>query len=438
MTDQGSYIIDLKKLVEKEAKVVKELIGLFREQERSLSAEEKDMISSNIKSLKSLLSKTNDDIYSVLEDMTIVKPLPETRMKAPEFKIETRREFVEAKPSIIKHELTKVEKEIDHLDRKTLKRLKKKERKKRIIKEKKPSKYVGAANKLFGSYAESLSKKSFFVTLRRELVKAHLQFIPKSFIAAMLFTSFLSIFAAIFVFMFFLFFNISSNPPFITKVAEAIGSRVLKTFWILIFIPLATFFGMYLYPSLEKKFLENKVNEELPFATIHMAAISGSLVEPSKMFNILISTGDYPSLSKEFTKLINEINVYGYDFVNALRSCGASTASKKLGELYNGLATAINSGGSIQNFFDKKSQSFLFDYQLERERYTKTAETFMDIYISLVIAAPMILMLLLIMMSVSGLGTSFSTSTITLLMILGVTMINILFLTFLQLKQPQS
>ena len=75
---------------------------------------------------------------------------------------------------------------------------------------------------------------------------------------------------------------------------------------------------------------------------------------------------------------------------------------------------------------------------MEREKYTKTAETFMDIYISLVIAAPMILMLLLMMMKVSGLGISISSSAITLLMIFGVTMINIVFLVFLQLKQPSS
>ena len=72
------------------------------------------------------------------------------------------------------------------------------------------------------------------------------------------------------------------------------------------------------------------------------------------------------------------------------------------------------------------------------KKHSKFAETFMDIYISVVIAAPMILMLLLIMMKISGLGISLSTTAIAVIMVLGVSVINILFLTFLYLKQPSE
>ena len=195
---------------------------------------------------------------------------------------------------------------------------------------------------------------------------------------------------------------------------------------------------MYFYPSMERKSNEDRINQELPFATIHMSAISGSMIEPSKIFSIIISTGEYPYLKREFTKLLNEINVYGLDLVSALRNSALNSPSKKLSELFNGLATTINSGGNLTEFFDKRAQTLLFDYRLEREKYTRTAETFMDIYISLVIAAPMILMLLLMMIKISGLGISLSTSMITLIMVLGVSIINILFLTFLHLKQPSG
>jgi len=122
--------------------------------------------------------------------------------------------------------------------------------------------------------------------------------------------------------------------------------------------------------------------------------------------------------------------------VSALRSIALKSSSKKLTELFNGLATTINSGGDLSEFFEKRSQSLLFEYRIEREKYTKTSETFMDIYISVVIAAPMILMLLLMMIRISGLGISLGASMITLIMVSGVTVINIIFLTFLHLKQP--
>ncbi len=67
-----------------------------------------------------------------------------------------------------------------------------------------------------------------------------------------------------------------------------------------------------------------------------------------------------------------------------------------------GISITVNSGGDINKFFTKRSQSLLLEYRLEREKYAKGIETLMDIYISIVIAAPMILLLLLIMISVSG------------------------------------
>jgi archaellum biogenesis protein FlaJ (TadC family) len=193
---------------------------------------------------------------------------------------------------------------------------------------------------------------------------------------------------------------------------------------------------MYFYPSLEKKSIEMKINQELPFATIHMAAISGSMIDLTKIFRIIIETGEYPSTGKEFTKLLNQINVYGYDIVGGLRNMASNNPSRKLADLFNSLAIAISSGGDLPDFFSKRASSLLFEHRLEKEKQAKAAETFMDIYISVVIAAPMILMLMMMMLKIGGLGISLSTSAITLTMILGVTVINIFFLTFLHLKQP--
>jgi archaeal flagellar protein FlaJ len=189
---------------------------------------------------------------------------------------------------------------------------------------------------------------------------------------------------------------------------------------------------------LKKNPLGGKIDAELPFAAIHMAAISGSMIDPTKIFSIIASTKEYPYLEKEFNKLLNEINVYGYDLVTALKDLALNSSSTKLSELLNGLATTITSGGSLYEFFEKRSQSLLFEYRLDKEKQTKSAETFMDIYISVVIAAPMIFMLLLIMMKISGLGISLSTSTITLLVVGGVSLVNVFFLIFLQIKQQAT
>jgi len=422
---KNSFLI-LRKHIDQERKLLKEIESIYeeyKEQDRS----------SHIDPLIQLLKKTNDNVPRILKKISITKSVPSKPAHIPKM---IRKEKVKKIKKLSPIEIKK-QREFEEFERETLKRLRKKEKKpKRREGVKKPSKYVKVANKMFHKMSIDLLHKKIFRSLRGDLIKANLSFLPTSYVSVILFTIFLSAILAFFIFIFFLFFNISAEIPFITLATESFGLRLLKTFWIIIAIPLATFLFLYFYPSLERKASSTRVDQELPFVAIHMSAISESMVEPSKIFSIIVSTKEYPYIEKEFIKLINKLNVYGYDLISALRDSAFNTGSKKLADLYNGIATTITSGGDLSEFFDKRAQTLLFEYRLEREKYTRTAETFMDIYISVVIAAPMIFMLLLMMIKISGLGIALSTGAITLIMILGVSIINIIFLTFLQLKQP--
>lgn len=454
MTEKVNSLEKLKNIISKEKKIIEEMVSLLKGLEKVNSVEEREIVFSQIDSLKNSLKKININIPKILEKISLTRPFYSTKQIK---KIKERFEIPVPKPidlpeqeKPIENKTSKISSQkklslenlkpkmkLSKLERETLKRLKKKKEKIISKKVKKPSKYVKIANKIFSKFSISLLDKKMFETLKRDLMKTNLQFILPSYISVILFTTLLSTIVALFLFIFFLFFNIGTEFPIITMLTENIGARFLKVFWILFLVPIATFLFVYFYPSLERKSIGNRIDQELPFATIHMAAISGSMIEPSKIFSIIISTKEYPYLEKEFTKLINEVNIYGYDLVTALRNTSFKSPSKKLTELFNGLATTINSGGDLPEFFDKRAQSLLFEYRIEREKYTKSAETFMDIYISVVIAAPMILMLLLMMMRISGLGISLSTTMITLIMVLGVSVINIIFLTFLHLRQPK-
>ena len=348
------------------------------------------------------------------------------------------RSMKDAERKLKQEKTIKEYKEISNLEREIIKRIKKGERQIKDKQIRKPSLYVKTANKLFSNISLSLYKKQTFDSLKKDLVQANLSFLPVSYISVILFTTLLSAIFAFGILLFFLFFSTSIKFPFITFFSGDLISRFTKIFWILLVIPIATFFITYIYPSVEKNYIKNKINQELPFVAIHMSAIAGSMVEPSKVFEIITMTKEYPYTSKEFTKIINEINIYGYNLVNAIKQTATNTSSYKLSELLNGIITTITSGGSLEKFFEKKSQSLLFDYRLEREKYTRTAETFMDIYISVVIAAPMILMLLLLMIKISGLGIDLTTQTLTLIVVGGVSLVNFIFLTFLYLRQPED
>jgi len=445
MTD-NLLIKKLEKNILREKKTVGELNSLFNYYKNINNPEEKRMVFSQITILRKLLQKTGEEIIDSTEKISLFKPLDSNQKTRPSIlakplisKNIQSTQKISPQPSQQIPSKKKDEKfKLTSLEKLTLKRIQKKAKKIVEKKEKKPSKYVKISSTFFYNTSMSFIKKGMFRKLKRNLIKSNMEFVPATYISMIFSATIIAVIAALFITLFFLFFNLSSLPPFITSIEESIGIRFLKIFWILFAIPAATFLFVYFYPSLEKKSIETKINRELPFAVIHMSSISGSMIEPSKIFSIIISTKEYPSLEKEFIKLQNEINIYGYDLVTALRNRSFNSPSRKLSDLFNGLATTITSGGNLPKFFEERSQTLLFDHRLEMEKQLKTSETLMDIYISVVIAAPMVLMLVLMMMRISGLGIALSPTMISVVMILVVSIVNIFFLTFLHIKQPKT
>ncbi len=424
---------DKKRAILKKNKIIKEINALSNSLDSTKNAREKNIILSQIKSLKKVLEKTNSEISLYEKNIKNLSEIKRSEgnylKKEPNFAISPTEKLV-----------PKEEKNLDYtpLEESILKRIKKKKLEIIEKKEKKPSKYVKISSRIFYNFSLKLLNKGMFKGLKNDVVRSNLEFVPATYLSVVFFTTLLSIIISFILLVFFLFFNISLAPPFILGNEKDIFSRFLEIFWILLVIPAMTFIFAFFYPSMERKSLENRINNELPLATMHMSSISDSMIEPSKIFSIIITTNEYPYLEKEFIKLQNEINIYGYDLVTALKNRAHNSPSKKLAELFSGIAITITSGGNLPEFFEKRSQNLLFEYRLDMEKQSKAAETFMDIYISIVIAAPMILMLLLMMMSIGGLGISLNPFSITLTIILSVALINVLFLVFLHLKQPKN
>lgn len=303
----------------------------------------------------------------------------------------------------------------------------------------KPNQYAKWSNKYFRNNSNSLIAKGYFNKLNKDLRKMNSPFVVGTYVSMILFTMCVGFIASILFFIFLLFFNMSAWPPFFTLVEENILLRAVKTLWIIVVIPLSLGILMYFYPSSESRSLGAKINQELPFVTIHMSAIATSGVEPLSIFKIILKSKDYKYTNIEFKKLMNLVNFHGKDLVTALKKTSRASPSIKLRELLDGLATTITSGGNLHQFLEKHAENLLFDHRLEREKYTKTSETFMDIYISIVIAAPMILLMLFVIMGSTGMLINFlglTLASLSLLIILAIIALNIGFIVFLKIKQP--
>jgi len=412
---QDELFAELKSIIAREKNFLNSISSL---ENASRNPRNKEVASSRMSSFIESLNKENDKFVKTLEKINLFKALPEGEMG-----------------DINKKEFSPREMHIKEIKKEIEEESEEREKKKHKSRERIPSPYVVMANRIFANFALSLERKGYFSALKKDLGKANMNLLLKSYVSVIFFTALLSVGFAVFFEIFLLFFKLSFTLPFVSRVSESILLRFVKTSWIIIIIPIITYIFMYFYPLLEKKSLEKRMAIELPFVAINMAAISNSMVDPTKIFSVIISTKEYPLIEDEFIKIINAVNVLGYNLVAVLRERSRNVANNKLADLFNGLATTINSGGDLAKFFDERAKALLFDYNLEKEKSIRVAETFMDIYISVVIAAPMILMLLLVIIQISGIGVSLDISVITLIIVFVVSIINVIFILFLRLKQ---
>jgi len=129
--------------------------------------------------------------------------------------------------------------------------------------------------------------------------------------------------------------------------------------------------------------------------------------------------------------------LYGYDLVTALKNVSKTSPSDAMIELFNGIATTINSGGSLNSYLNEKARDFLNDYKLLRQKYISTSATYTDVYTGLLIAAPLIFMLMLVLVNVIGVSIGgLTASTIAIIGISAIVLLNIGFIIFLQVSQP--
>jgi flagellar protein FlaJ len=284
---------------------------------------------------------------------------------------------------------------------------------------KRPSKFAGFSSRIFGRMTDSLA--SSFDSLGKDLKQANIRFLLSVYLSMALMSAL-----------------IAGGVGFLIGIILL----VLTFNFIFLLIPFGlvglVFAAFYFYPASEASSVKKQISYELPFATIHMVAVAGSDIEPVKIFKIISRSDDYKAIGAEIRKVIMQVEVYGYDLVSALKSVGGVVSNKRLSELFSGLATNIASGGALKNYLEKKSENFLVDYRLERQRYTALAGTFMDVYISILIAAPLILMMLFIVMNVSGLGmTGISIELLLFFAVVVIIIVNIIFLFVINSKQPR-
>jgi len=286
--------------------------------------------------------------------------------------------------------------------------------------------YKKLALVLFGWIFEK--NKESFKPLEPHIRNANMKILLKTWVCVIFLTTFVSFFVA--------FSAVFIVLNFLVHV------KVYIYIFTIIFFPVfaasVTFIIFYLYPVQVENSRKKSIENNLPFAITHMAAIASSGIPTEFMFELLTGFREYGEISEESKLVMRNIKTFGMSSVESLKNVADRTPSQEFRSLLLGIVTTVESGGNLISYLKEMADKALFDYRIKREKYLKTLSTYADIYTALLVAAPLMMLALLATMSIIGgsiLGMAIQD--VMLLITWGVLpMLNVLYLTFIHVTYP--
>jgi len=280
---------------------------------------------------------------------------------------------------------------------------------------------------LFGKLVDKYGNK--FSSLRDSLRRADIKILFRTYMSIIVL---LSVLMGAFVLIGMLFVSMILKLDLVLSISGMIIIPLLTAF--------LTFIFLYSWPSAIANSRKRDIEANLPFALVQMASIAESGASPRALFKILSHFKEYGEVSREASKIIKSIEIFGLDEMTAIKNVINKSPSQQFKQILQGMITTIHTGGSLSSYLRKESEKSLFEYRLSRQKYLQVISTLADLYTALLIAAPLLLIAVLAIIAIVG-GQVFGMSVQAVLQIgifIAIPLLNIMFISFLHAIQPKT
>ncbi len=231
--------------------------------------------------------------------------------------------------------------------------------------------------------------------LSRALQRAHMTIRPDVYIASLYLTSLIVTFAGLLVVI-------------VYGVGQYLGYLPgrLTTTLIMLPVPLAAagtvhLFGL-LQPDLKARTRARDINAKLPYALNYISTMAAAGATPQRIFHGLSQQSIYGQVAEEAAWIDRDLNVLGYDLIQALNVGIDRSPSQRWQDLLQGAITVLTSGGDIKGYFSSKSEQFMYDNRQEQKKFLESLGVLAESFVVVVAAAPLFLIVILSVMTMFG------------------------------------
>ena len=169
---------------------------------------------------------------------------------------------------------------------------------------------------------------------------------------------------------------------------------------------IAAFGFCYVYPFLTISSKVRKIESNLPLTANFMAVLASSGMPPERIFRSLANVGDEFGVGEEMRRAIADTELMGLDLNDALKRAAVRSASRKFGSMLDGIVTTSHMGGDLASFLRDESEKAKKLRVTSMKSFLDSLAGMAEVYVSIMIALPLVLVVMLSVMSFLGGGVS--------------------------------
>jgi flagellar protein FlaJ len=184
--------------------------------------------------------------------------------------------------------------------------------------------------------------------------------------------------------------------PVLLTVLFAFGTSILSG---------ALVFGvLYGMPSMLATSRRRRMDLELPYVTTHMSILAAAGMPPARIFKLLEDSRTTPEVASEANEVVRDVEILGDDIITALEAERKRSPSRVFAEILEGLVATIRSGGNMKGYLLDSTRMIMDLRRVAAKQLIESLATFADIYVTLLIVFPLLIIVMFSVMALIGGG----------------------------------
>ena len=175
---------------------------------------------------------------------------------------------------------------------------------------------------------------------------------------------------------------------------------LVKIFGIIVIL-LITFFVIF-FPLINANGETKEINEQLPYFITYAGAVSTLKISRKKFFKLLSEKKQYPTISKQFKKILYLSKKIKLDFSESSYKVAQLNPSKTFSEFLERMGVSISFYSDSKSFFLDEQKSLMIGYKNFYKESLERIKIIQDIFSSLILSFAYILGIIFLLPFISG------------------------------------